>query len=156
MMSDKKMTFAKFETVLTAYGARPQVWPDNQRDAMLGYIETDPQAKALLAREAQLDNFLADRLPEPSRNLQEAVLRDMHTALDTQNQTTNDTLMVYPVGMSAMPTRRAYGLAVTALAACFAFGFIAAPITLDLLTGGADLTASLDIISDVFLPIEPL
>lgn len=155
MMSNEKMTFTKFETVLTAYGARAEAWPDELRDAMLGYIETDTQAKALLAREAQLDNFLSDRLPEPRRALQEAVLRDMHTALDPRNQTT-DALMGYPVGLSPMPARRAYGLAITALAACFAFGFIAAPIMFDNLTADADLLASLEIISDTFLPTNPL
>lgn len=156
MMSDEKMTFTKFETVLTAYGARAEAWPDELRDAMLGYIETDPQAKALLAREAQLDNFLAERLPEPSRSLRETVLRDMQTALDARNQMASDAPMVYPVGLSPIPARRVYGLAVTALAACFAFGFIAAPIIFDNLTADADLLATLEIISDTFLPTNPL
>lgn len=166
-MDTETMTYETFENLLTAYGGVPTRWPEAERDAMLHFAQTDAKAKALLAREAQLDNWLDAALPEPDNALHQALLDTMDAALKAQapareaphntGQTADGKLTELAMHRGAAASaRRAYGLAIAAMAACFALGFIAAPIIFDTMTSDGDLLASLEIISDTFLPTEPL
>lgn len=157
------MTLKTFEACISAYGADPDAWPQVERAALQQFAADNPQAAALLARERALDELLAARLPQPPETLQAAVLADMHAAMDAAPDThrgdTNrgDTNRGDSVALpAAAPTRTAVALALTAMAACFIGGFVMAPVIFDTMTAGSDLLASLDIISDTFLPSEPL
>ncbi len=150
-MSETMINEASFIELITAYGGKPENWPVESRAAMQDYCRDNPQAEALLGREKSLDGWLDAMLPDADNALQARIEADMRAVLLATPA--NTTLMALP---QAAPSRRFVASAMTALAACFVGGFIAAPIALDMLTGGADLLASLDIISDAFLPIEPL
>lgn len=149
-MDDHMMVEKEFIEIIAAYGGKPENWPDDKRDAMLTYRTTTPHAEALIGREARLDEWLDDLLPAPRPDLINRIEADMCEALLDKQAA----LQLLP--QQPNTSRRFYISAFSALAACFVGGFIAAPIATDMLTGGADLFASLDIISDVFLPIEPL
>lgn len=147
-MEDAIMTEKIFIELITAYGAKPENWPYDRRADMLAYCAATPQAEALLGREKMLDGWLDSLLPAPDETLVERLENEMAKALTSA-----------PVSLpQATPpySRTAFASVAAALAACFVGGFVAAPITLDMLTGGADLLTSLDIISDAFLPVEPL
>lgn len=157
-MTDETMTLETFEACISAYGADPDAWPQAERAALQQFAADNPQAAALLARERALDGLLAARLPQPPETLQAAVLAGMHAAMDAapdahQADTNRGDSVALP---AAAPTRTAVALALTAMAACFIGGFVMAPVIFDTMTAGSDLLASLDIISDTFLPSEPL
>ena len=153
-MNETHMTEDKFIALISAYGGKPENWPLDNRAAMQAFCRTHPQAEALLGRERMLDGWLDSRLPDASETLLAQLDAQMQSAL------TGPQIVEGSTTITSLPTpmvsRRLMASAMGALAACFVGGFIAAPIAVDLLTGGADLMASLDIISDVFLPIEPL
>ena len=150
-MDTQMMQEKDFIDLIAAYGGKPEQWPDDKRDAMLAFRTATPHAEALLGREAGLDAWLDDLLPQPEAPLQDRLEAQMRAALSETK-----TASVYPSRSQNPISRQFYASALTALAACFVGGFIAAPVAIDMLTGGADLLASLDIISDAFLPIEPL
>lgn len=153
-MSDTMINETSFIEMVSTYGGKPENWPLESRAAMQDYCRDNPQAEALLGREKSLDGWLDAMLPEADKALQARIEADMRAALAPEvGAHANHTFIAIP---QADPSRRFVASAVTALAACFVGGFIAAPIALDMLTGGADLLASLDIISDAFLPTEPL
>lgn len=152
------MTLETFEACISAYGADPYAWPEAERAALQQFAADNPQAAALLARERALDGLLAARLPQPPETLQAAVLAGMHNAMDAapdmeRADTNRGDIVALP---AAAPTRTTVALALTAMAACFIGGFVMAPVIFDTMTAGNDLLASLDIISDTFLPSEPL
>lgn len=140
------MTYERFEALLTAYGADTTQWPQDQRAAMQGLIATDSRAAALVAREAKLDSWLDAHLPEAPATLQDDIMAQMNASLSAQ------IISLTPI----MPSRRAYGAALSTLAACFIFGFVIAPIIFDTVTAEADLLAALDALSQTFIPTEPL
>ena len=144
----QNMTLEDIEQLLAAYGSKPENWPAEKADAMSALLQIDAQAAAIAHRAAALDAVLDSRLPAAPTALEQAILADMNIALGGSD------ILAFPQP-SALTTGRIWGAA-TALAACFAAGFIAAPFALDFMTGSADLMASLDIISDAFLPTEPL
>lgn len=143
----KPMTIHEFEEKLAAYGAKPAHWPPVHKDAMQECAASHDEAAALLARAARLDDFLDARLRAPSEALQARVLDDMERALDAE---------IIALLPPAQFSKRSFLAGATALAACFVGGIIMAPLLVDNLIGNADLLASLDIISDAFLPTEPL
>ncbi len=144
-MSDE-MTLERFEELVAAYGAQVDNWPQEARTDMQHILENDARASAILARAARLDEALDDLLPDHMA-VETRILQDMETFLDSD-------IIAFPQSQ-AMPRRALWSVA-TALAACFVGGIFAAPVLIDAVIGGGDLTASLDIISDVFLPTEPL
>ncbi|MGC6534359.1 MAG: hypothetical protein ACON4V_02285 [Parvibaculales bacterium] len=147
------MSLDDFAALIAAYGAKPAHWPDDKRAAMQHLADNAPQAAALLAREAHLDDWLDARLPSPPDALQNNIIAAMDAELPQGNQATDsDSAWL----QTARPSRRAYGAALMALAACFAFGFVATPTAVDALTPENELFAALDIISATFLPSEPL
>lgn len=70
------MTETEFKNLLAAYGANPVRWPEDRRAAGELYLETNPDAPALLQAEAELDAAL-DRLttPTPSDILEARILK---------------------------------------------------------------------------------
>ena len=146
----KPMTLERFEELVAAYGAQSALWPSQERDAMAQVLAESADADAILARAARLDAVLDTRLPIANAELQEIILRDMHTALDAGN---ND-IIAFPQSPSRA-TRMVWSMA-TALAACFIGGVIIGPVLVEAYIGDGDLMVSFDIISDAFLPTEPL
>lgn len=142
------MTFEEFEETIAAYGSKPQNWPRDKADAMARLADAEPRARALIQQAADLDQALDARLPDKLEALEQAILNDMNAVLGQAD------IIAFPHNKST--GRHFIWSAATALAACFVGGFIAAPLVLDFMTGGVDLMASLDIISDAFLPTEPL
>lgn len=145
------MTVFEFEKLVTAYGAKNALWPEPYRGAMRDLADRDRDAAAILARAARLDNLL-DAIPSaistnPSDDLHSRIMGDMQTALASE-------VVSFPT--PATPSSRTIWAGATALAACFIGGIIMAPMLVDSVTGSADLLASLDIISDAFLPTDPL
>ena len=149
-MSDTHMTEDTFIELIGAYGGKPENWPQDRRSDMQAFCRDNPQAVALLSREKSLDGWLDSKLPPLSPTLSARLDADMRDALSA---VTNAEII--PLH-APLVTRRFAAPAITALAACFVGGFIAAPTVIDMVTGGGDLMASLDIISDIFIPTEPL
>jgi hypothetical protein len=66
---------ARFGEILDAYGADPDRWPADEREAALGLMREDPAARALSERAERLDRALASLDDaEPSRDLVARVL----------------------------------------------------------------------------------
>jgi len=70
-----KMDFARFETLVAAYGATPSRWPEEERDAAEALARSDARAAALLAEADAIDTLLfAHLVPEPTRTLRAMVI----------------------------------------------------------------------------------
>lgn len=52
------MTPERFRAIIEAYGATPQRWPAAERAAAESFARSNTEAKALLLREAELDDLL--------------------------------------------------------------------------------------------------
>ena len=158
-----EMTLQEFENHVAAYGAKTALWPEQHRSAMQDLAGSNTDAAAILARAARLDAWLDD-MPEavshhPSDELHNRIIADMETALAGKASDTGEAgkageIVSFPT--PAAPSLRAIWVGATALAACFIGGIIMAPLLVESVTGSADLLAALDIISDAFLPTDPL
>ena len=149
------MTLEAFEKQIATYGAKSAHWPDAHRDAMLELTKHDDEAAAIMARAARLDAALDARSDVMSDDLHSRVMQDLDATLNPALDTalTGDIASFPPpIALSS----RTLWAGATALAACFIGGIIMAPLLVDSMTGSADLLASLDIISDAFLPTDPL
>jgi len=70
-----EMDLNRFETLVAAYGATPNRWPDDERAAAEAFARADPRAAALLAEADAVDTLLfAHRVAEPSRTLRTMVI----------------------------------------------------------------------------------
>ena len=70
-----KMDLARFETLVAAYGATPNRWPEEERDAAEAFARSDTRAAALLAEADAADALLfAHIVPEPTRTLRAMVI----------------------------------------------------------------------------------
>lgn len=143
----ERMTLERFEELVAAYGADTENWPHDQRAAMAQLLEERFDAAAILARAARLDAMLNARLPDADSDLEARILRTMNSALG------ND-IINFP--QTKTISSRFIWSVTTALAACFVGGIIVGPVLVEAFIGGSDLTVSFDIVSDVFLPTEPL
>ena len=158
-----EMTLQEFENHVAAYGAKTALWPEQHRSAMQDFAGSNTDAAAILARAARLDAWLDD-MPEavshhPSDELHNRIIADMETALAGRASDTGEAGKageIVSFSTPAAPSLRAIWVGATALAACFIGGIIMAPLLVESVTGSADLLASLDIISDAFLPTDPL
>jgi hypothetical protein len=75
-----EMDLNRFETLVTAYGAAPDRWPDDERAAAQAFARADPRAAALLAEADAIDALLfAHRVAEPSRTLRAMVIEGAPT-----------------------------------------------------------------------------
>ena len=65
----------RFRTLLDAYGATAERWPEAERQAALALVAASAEARTLMDEAGQLDDLL-DRLPvaEPSPSLAERIL----------------------------------------------------------------------------------
>jgi len=160
------------EAMLSAYGSQTDSWPAEAQAALQGLLEAEPKAAALFAREKSLDDWLDARLPDPSPQLMESVLANLETqikaspaeivnlALNPQSGPHSGPQPGLKSGPQSGPKsnwqKSTLGASLTALAACFMAGFIVGPLVFETLTGAGDPLASLEIISTVFLPTEPL
>ena len=159
------MTYDTFEALVSTFGGTPENWPSDQRAAMQQFVNEDSRAAALLAREARLDGWLDARLPDATTSLQNKILTDMDAAFAAAEAADNVAHIAHSGAHSDAHidpltemgvSRRAYGAAISALAACFMLGFVAAPNLFDMMEVNNDLFAAIDIISDDFLPTDPL
>tara|TARA_B110000971_G_C20004534_1_gene498445 strand:+ start:938 stop:1447 length:510 start_codon:yes stop_codon:yes gene_type:complete len=164
-MPPKQTPLKTFEAMLTAYGSQTENWPAEAQAALEGLIEAEPKAAALFAREKSLDDWLDARLPAPSPQLMESVLASLETQIKARPAAPAETVeLAEIVNLAPSPQsgpqsnwhRSTLGASLTALAACFMAGFIVGPLIFETLTGAGDPLASLEIISTVFLPTEPL
>ena len=65
------MNHERLQALLDAFGANPDRWPDEEREAALHLLETDPALRESAERQAQLDLALGSWEPEvPALNLQ--------------------------------------------------------------------------------------
>jgi len=70
-----EMDLTRFETLVAAYGATPNRWPEEERAAAEAFARADPRAAALLAEADSIDALLfAHRVAEPSRTLRAMVI----------------------------------------------------------------------------------
>ena len=70
-----EMDLNRFEALVAAYGATPNRWPDEERDAALAFARSDARAAALLADADSIDALLfAHKVAEPSRTLRTMVI----------------------------------------------------------------------------------
>ncbi len=71
------LSLERFATLVEAYGAAPDRWPDDEREAAQQLVASSAQARELLDREAALDHLL-QFAPEvsPSAQLRQKVLAD--------------------------------------------------------------------------------
>ena len=73
--NNEGMTLARFSELVGAFGGSPRRWPDAERAAALTLFVGSPEAQALAARAAGLDDLLDDYAVEPpSQALRMAVL----------------------------------------------------------------------------------
>ena len=153
------MTLEAFEKHIAAYGAKSAHWLEAHRRTMLALAKHDEEAVAIMTRAAQLDAALDARSDMMSADLHSRIMHDMDIALDAESAPTSDSALagdIVPFPRPVALSSRALLAGATALAACFIGGIIMAPLLVDSITGSADLLASLDIISDAFLPTDPL
>ena len=153
----------EFSELIAAYGGQADNWPSEQRAAMQKLADNDPAAASLVAQESALDAVLGTDMPPLHNQLQERILRDLDNRLNATNLVdfSQTSKSGQKPGQKSGPifgetSGQNLTWSAAAMAACFVGGFFAAPELLDAVLGGADLMASLDIISDAFLPIEPL
>jgi len=74
------MDLNRFEDLVAAYGATPNRWPEDERDAAEAFARSDPRARALLADADSIDALLfAHKVAEPSRTLRTMVIEGAPT-----------------------------------------------------------------------------
>lgn len=64
----------RFDAIIEAYGSRPERWPAEERPAALAYLNSNPQAQALVASYSALDDLLDEYRVEGLTSLQQHVL----------------------------------------------------------------------------------
>lgn len=73
-MSDR-MNLPRFETIVAAYGAAPDRWPEEERAAAMAFAAGDPVAARLLAEADGIDAMLfAHRVGAPSSLLRARIV----------------------------------------------------------------------------------
>jgi hypothetical protein len=143
----KTMTLESFNQLVGSYGAEAHRWPDDHRAAMQDFLQSQPSAQATMGREGKLDEWLDRRLEPASDGLQARLMADMREQLSAIEASDAPKQMPAP-----SLTRRDYISAALPLAACFLAGIIFAPDALDLVLGGPDILASLDLFADELPP----
>jgi hypothetical protein len=149
-MTDNKMpqtmTLETFTQLVGSYGAEPSRWPDEHRAAMHDFLQNQQSAQAVVGREGSLDDWLDQRLEPASDILHARLMADMQSQLSTLETSAEPQQSLAP-----SLTRRDYISAALPLAACFLAGVIFAPDALELVLGGPDILASLDLFADDLL-----
>lgn len=76
-MTSQDMTPERLEAILSAYGAQPARWPEEEREACEALIARSERARAALAEAAHLDRLLDAAPPAPAADALAARLRDL-------------------------------------------------------------------------------
>lgn len=76
-MTRESMSLERLAAILDAYGAAAHRWPPQERADAIALVEACPEARAMLARAAELDRFLdaGPAMAPPSEALRQAILR---------------------------------------------------------------------------------
>lgn len=71
------MNRERFDSIVDAYGARPDRWPEAEREAAEAYLQAHPEARVALDAAAELDGLIksAAIAPQPSEMLSARLLR---------------------------------------------------------------------------------
>ena len=71
------MNRERFDSIVDAYGARPDRWPEAEREAAEAYLEAHPEARVALDAAAELDELIqaAAIAPQPSELMSARLLR---------------------------------------------------------------------------------
>jgi hypothetical protein len=150
------MNRRKFESIVQTYGAYSERWPHAHRADMLALVDTDPQARAILGREAALDSLLSAVEPPVSDTLEARIRNDMTATLGAPgalgaNDGTRASVAAIAASSEAPPLRQAAGAFVVALAACLTLGIVTTPDIMGLLFGNDEMLLALDIVGNEFL-----
>jgi len=106
------MTPDRFRTLIDAYGASPDRWPEAERDAARLFMIREPRARLWLNEAAALDDLLdLAKTPLSDEGTQRAVQRAMAQA------PTGSSVVPFPRRVRRIPVAMAAGLG---LAACLA------------------------------------
>jgi hypothetical protein len=75
MSAVNTMTLQRFAQIVDAYGAEPRAWPEDEREAALGFCAGDSEAQRLREEAKDLDVMLAECGPiAPSRALEDRIM----------------------------------------------------------------------------------
>ena len=146
----------KFDSIVQTYGADSERWPHAHRADMLALVDTDPQARAILGREAALDSLLGTVEPPVSDTLEARIRNDMIATLNAPaalgaNDGTRASVAAIAASSEAPPLRQVVGAFVVALAACLTLGIVTTPDIMGLLFGNDEMLLALDIVGNEFL-----
>ena len=147
------MNRRKFARIGQTAGADSERWPHAHRADMLALVDTDPQARAILGREAALDSLLGTVEPPVSDTLEARIRNDMTATLGAPGANDGPRASVAAIAASseAPPLRQAAGAFVVALAACLTLGIVTTPDIMGLLFGNDEMLLALDIVGNEFL-----
>ena len=140
----------KFESIVQTCGADANRWPRAHRTNMLALLDTDPQARAILGREAALDSLLNAIEPPVSNTLEARIRNDMAATLGAQSRL-GVSAQAPAISSEAPPLRQAAGAFVVALAACVTLGIVTTPDIMGLVFGNDEMLLALDIVGNEFL-----
>jgi hypothetical protein len=141
----------KFESIVQTCGADANRWPRAHRTNMLALLDTDPQARAILGREAALDSLLNAIEPPVSNTLEARIRNDMTATLGTRGEPGVSVTPLTASSPEIPPLRQAAGAFVVALAACVTLGIVTTPDIMDLVFGNDEMLLALDIVGNEFL-----
>lgn len=71
------LSFVKFERLVGAYGSKPENWPHEHHDFALALLDNSAEARALLGREARLDDLLDSQSETDMRQLAAKMVNDI-------------------------------------------------------------------------------
>ena len=145
----KPMTLERFEELVAAYGAQSALWPSQERAAMAQVLAESADADAILARAARLTRCWTPACRQPMRSYKRLFcaicmphwMPEMMTLSPFHNRHR---------GRHAWSGQWRQPLPHVLSAALLSARFWSKHI------GDGDLMVSFDIISDAFLPTEPL
>ena len=137
----------KFESIVQTCGADANRLPRAHRTNMLALLDTDPQARAILGREAALDSLLNAIEPPVSNTLEARIRNDMTATLGNKRAGRVCSGTAIP---EIPPLRQAAGAFAVALAACVTLGIVTTPDIMDLVFGNDEMLLALDIVGKIF------
>ncbi len=122
-MTDQTITPDRVFELIEAYGAEPGAWPQDERDAALHLLNTQPDMFAAAINEARaLDALLAnDPVPEPSAALSAAILSQAPTARPVRKGVFGQiSAVIFPNG-ARWPAGAAFASLMTGLVGGYAY-----------------------------------
>jgi hypothetical protein len=136
----EQMNMARLATILEAYGASTDRWPETERAAAMALLSRSPDAQALVEEAAQLD-LLLKQLPAvetPSAILLERLMaarpRSLPSAAKRQPSKSASWGSLWPYGSIALPT--------SALAFSMMLGVVLGTVMQGQTVGASSVTSS--------------